>query len=176
VTARFSRTAETALRDAGWTPRRDVSTATAEAIRRTEQRVGAGGARLRSFAAAVAALNEFGGLAVVPTEPGIDQVPQPFAFDPLLAPVCAETLADVATVLGVPLYPLGVEGDLAALLAIDERGRVFSIDHTGEWFLGVTTDAAIETLVTGRRPPRLRDDGTWPDPAGTDEPPGRSAR
>ncbi|BCJ33269.1 hypothetical protein Athai_07720 [Actinocatenispora thailandica] len=162
MTARFGRTAETALRTAGWTPGRDVSAATAEAIRRTGERIGADGARLRAFPAAVTALNEFGGLAIVPREPGVDQVPQPFAFDPLLAPLCAETLADVSTVLGLPLYPLGVEGDVAALLAIDEQGRVFSIDHTGEWFLGATVDAAIETLVAGRRPPRLRDDGTWP--------------
>ncbi|MEV0839355.1 SUKH-3 domain-containing protein [Actinocatenispora sera] len=175
MTARFSRAAETALRTAGWAPGRDVSTATAEAIRRTDGRVGANGARLRSFPAAIAALNEFGGLAIVPREAGVDQVPQPFAFDPLLAPACAETLADVATVLGVPLYPLGVEGDAAALLAMDERGRVFSIDHTGEWLLGTTVDAAIETLVAGRRPPRLRDDGSLPD-AGTDELPGRPAR
>lgn len=41
------------------------------------------------------------------------------------------------------------------MLAIDTEGRVYSIDHTGDWFLGQDIDEALATLVTGTQPPRL---------------------
>ncbi|MCP2307278.1 hypothetical protein FHR36_000370 [Kitasatospora paracochleata] len=33
---------------------------------------------------------------------------------------------------------------------------MFSLDHTGEWFLGATIDLAISTLVLGLTPHLLR--------------------
>jgi hypothetical protein len=49
-----------------------------------------------------------------------------------------------------------------AVVAIDERGRVFVLDQAGEWFVGPTFDEALVGLLTGDGPAeRVRDDGTW---------------
>ncbi|MFC4148221.1 SUKH-3 domain-containing protein [Micromonospora mangrovi] len=72
----------------------------------------------------------------------------------------ADTLADFGGVLGVRLFPLGTErGD--SIIAVDEHGRIFALDQAGEWFLGPDIDAALTTLLLGRAPARVRDDGTW---------------
>lgn len=42
-----------------------------------------------------------------------------------------------------------------ATLAIDTEGRVYSLDHTGDWYLGPDLDTALGTLVLGTRPSRL---------------------
>ena len=59
------------------------------------------------------------------------------------------------------LTPIGDEGDGTGLLAIDGDGRVFLLDHAGDWFLGDTIEDALTTLVLGLQPPRVRRDGTW---------------
>jgi hypothetical protein len=72
----------------------------------------------------------------------------------------ADTLADFGALLGVRLFPLGTElGD--SIIAVDEQGRIFALDQAGEWFLGPDIDAALTTLLLGRAPARVRDDGTW---------------
>nr|WP_203777246.1 SUKH-3 domain-containing protein [Actinoplanes deccanensis] len=38
------------------------------------------------------------------------------------------------SIIGSRLFALGVEGDDEAILAIDQHGRVFSMDQGGEWF------------------------------------------
>jgi hypothetical protein len=51
-----------------------------------------------------------------------------------------------------------------AILAMDERGRMFALDQGGEWFLGDTIDVASMSRVTGAGPAeRVRDDGTRQD-------------
>jgi hypothetical protein len=52
--------------------------------------------------------------------------------------------------------PLGEEHGGQGLLAIDALGRVYSLDHSGEWYLGRTVDHAVTTLVRGTAPERLR--------------------
>jgi hypothetical protein len=149
---RFPAEVADVLRAHGWHEGRRVAEQTAEAIRLVGH---------EPFPAAVEALEEFGGVYVTQDGPGRELRRRPFAVDPTLAPPCAETLADLGRVLGVRLYPLGVEGDGDALLAIDERHRVFALDHAGEWFLGETPADAITALVSGVQPNRIRDDGTW---------------
>jgi hypothetical protein len=156
-----------ALMEAGW-----------HAGRTDEARARAWGLRLGSdpslrgrahafFPAALAALARFGGVRVEPVGEGEDVAPSGFALDPLLALHTVETLAALATRIGAPLTPLGVElgggspENAVAVLAIDERGRVFTLDHTGEWFLGESIEAALSTLVLGRLPARIRADGGW---------------
>lgn len=140
------------LRAHGWHEGRRATEATAEAVRQVPY---------EAFPAAVAALEEFGGLYVDQDGPGADLRLRPFAVDPTLVPPCGSALADTGRVLGTRLYPLGIEGDADALIVIDESGRVFALDHAGEWFLGATAADAITTLVTGTQPPRLTDTGTW---------------
>lgn len=161
---------EAVLRENGWTPDQDRTDQVQAVVEVVTAQVGARGARHEVFPAAVNALREFGGVYVVQDGPGVDLRRRPFAVDPAMASPSAETLADVAGALGTRLFPLGVEGDVASLLAVDEQGRVFAVDETGEWFLGDSLGVAITTLVLGTQPPRVRDDGTWErPPAGRSE-------
>jgi hypothetical protein len=144
-----------------WTDGRHVPELAAEMIRAACGHTSAGGARHTPFPAAERALTEFAGLYVDQGGPGVALRRPPFALDPAMAAPTATTLADFGQALGVRLFPLGVEGKGDALLAIDERGRVFALDPGGEWHLGDDLDAALTTLVTGTVPPRVRDDGTW---------------
>lgn len=137
------------LRGAGWS-----------AERRIDNPPGYGVSH-RIFPAASRALAEFAGLYVTQDGAGVALRRRMFALDPCMAAETVETLEAFAQVLGVSLFPLGVEGDGEAVLAIDERGRVFSLDHGGEWYLGADMGAALTTLITGTLPPRVSDDGTW---------------
>ncbi len=84
------------------------------------------------------------------------QARTPFRLDPRCGLHQPRTLADLGRALGTRLAPLGEEAYGRALLAIDEAGRVYSLDHAGEWFLGRSVDAAVGTLVLGLRQERLR--------------------
>ena len=70
-------------------------------------------------------------------------------------PEGVDVTADLGRALGTELAPLGEEGDHQAVLAMDAEGRVYSLDHTGDWYLGHDIDTALATLVTGTRPTRL---------------------
>ncbi len=72
----------------------------------------------------------------------------------------ADTLADFAAVIGARLFPIGTENQ-HSIIAVDEQGRIFALDQAGEWFLGADIDEALTTLLLGRAPARVRDDGTW---------------
>lgn len=153
---------EAVLREHGWEPGRRVVEQTTKAIDLVCDHVGRNGSRHQPFPAAAALLEEFGGLYVTsPDGPGRDLRRRPFAIDPTMAAATTETLADFGRVLGTRLFPIGVEGDGEAYLAVDEGGRVFALDHAGEWFLGASIREALVTLVHGVEPPRVRDDGTW---------------
>lgn len=159
--SRFPAEVEAVLKASGWYEGRQVPEASAEAIQIVSAQPGADGSRQVPFPAAEQALAEFGGVFVLQDEPGLELRRRPFALDPTLAAATAATLADLSRLLGVRLFPLGVEGDGDAVLTIDEQGRVFAFDHAGEWFLGPTLDAALTLLITGASPPRVRDDGSW---------------
>ncbi|MCX9189909.1 hypothetical protein C3Y87_00425 [Carbonactinospora thermoautotrophica] len=162
---RFPEQVAAVLREAGWAPgRRDE-----ERARRWGLELSAyaswDGRQHTFFAAAHDALAEFGGLAVKQSGPGAEVARSPFTLDPTRALHTAGTLAEFGRLLGTRLFPLGEEDDGTAYLAIDEGGRVFALDHAGEWYLGASIDEALVTLVTGRRPARVREDGTWAAPA-----------
>ncbi|WP_433530411.1 SUKH-3 domain-containing protein [Micromonospora sp. CA-263727] len=161
MTERFpSRVAET-LVAAGWSPgRRDDSRAREWALRIAAHATPEGRQHVVT-AAAVEAYAEFGGLRVRPQGEGEQIAPSDFHLDPFLVRHSVVTLAELAEVTGAPLTPLGEEGDGTGILAIDGQGRVFVLDHTGDWFLGGSLDEALGTLVLGRQPRRVRGDGTW---------------
>ncbi|MFF4233131.1 SUKH-3 domain-containing protein [Streptomyces sp. NPDC001820] len=154
-TTRFPVAVDAALREAGWQPGRwDIKLAEhwADTLRAYASPAGH---RHSVFPAAVEAWAEFGGLHVAAPGPGRQTAPTPVHFDPLAGLHLARTLADLGRALDTEMSPLGEEGDSQAVLAIDMDGRVYSLDHTGDWYLGPDIDRALATLVTGVQPPRL---------------------
>jgi hypothetical protein len=152
---RFPAAVDIALHEAGWQPgRRDIQQAEdwADTLR---AHVSPGGHRHAVFPAAVEAWAEFGGLRVRPTGAGRHIAPTPFDIDPLHGLHLARTLGGLGSSLGVEVCPLGQEADGQALLALDTEGRIYSLDHTGDWYLGRSVDEAITALVTGILPGRL---------------------
>ncbi|MYZ40185.1 MULTISPECIES: SUKH-3 domain-containing protein [unclassified Streptomyces] len=154
-TTRFPVPVDAALREAGWQPgRRDMRQAEewADALR---AHITPAGHRLSVFPAAVEAWAEFGGLRLTAPGPGRQIAPASVLIDPLAGLHLARTLADLGRSLDTEISPLGEENDGQAVLAIDATGRVFSIDHTGDWYLGPDLDQALGTLLTGMEPSRL---------------------
>ncbi|NVI30690.1 SUKH-3 domain containing protein [Streptomyces sp. CAI-17] len=159
-TTRFPITVDAALRAAGWQPGRwDIKQAEiwADTLR---AHTTPGGHEHTVSPAAVECWAEFGGLRIAPKGPGRQLTPSTFRIDPLAGLHMARTLADLGRALETELCPLGEEttADTTApqsLLAIDTEGRVYAIDHTGEWYLGPDIDAALTTLLSGAPPIRL---------------------
>lgn len=116
--------------------------------------------RHEPFAAAVRALTEFPSIVSDRRGPGQEVWISQFTTNPLRSAHSADTLADFGAVLGVRLFPMGSEHG-NSIIAVDEHGRIFALDQAGEWFLGDDVDAALTTLLQGRAPARVRDDGTW---------------
>ncbi|CAM5370536.1 MULTISPECIES: SUKH-3 domain-containing protein [Streptomyces] len=155
TTTRFPVAVDAALREAGWQPGRwDIRQAEewADALR---SHASPAGHRHAVFPAAVEAWAEFGGLRITAAAPGRHIAPTAVRIDPLSGLHLARTLGDLGRALETEVSPLGAEGEEQAVLAIDTEGRVYSIDHTGDWFLGQDIDEALATLVTGTQPPRL---------------------
>lgn len=154
-TTRFPVAVDAALRDAGWQPGRwDIKQAErwADTLR---AHVSPGGHRHVVFPAAVEAWAEFGTLLIAPPGPGRHTAPTTVRFDPLAGLHLARTLGDLGRALDTDIAPLGEEGDAQAVLAIDNEGRIYSLDHTGDWYLGPDLDQALTTLVSGIQPARL---------------------
>ncbi len=156
---RFPPAVDAALRAAGWFPGRwDISRAEvwADLLR---AHVTPGGHLHAVFPAAVEAWAEFGGLVLHPyapgADPGRDVAAGSLVVDPLRGLHLARTLADLGRALETEVCPLGEETEGGAHLAIDFQGRVYAIDHTGDWYLGHSVDQAVTTLLTGARPARL---------------------
>ncbi|WP_175411614.1 SUKH-3 domain-containing protein [Streptomyces sp. TRM64462] len=155
-TTRFSVAVDAALRAAGWQPGRwDIKQAEhwADTLR---AHVSPAGHRHSVFPAAVEAWAEFGDLHITTPGPGRQIAPTPVHIDPLAGLHLARSLADLGRALETQLAPLGAETpDHRAILAIDTEGRVYSLDHAGDWYLGPDIDHALTTLVTGTHPVRL---------------------
>ncbi|WP_306205988.1 SUKH-3 domain-containing protein [Actinoplanes sp. RD1] len=111
--------------------------------------------------AAIEAWSAFGGLAQAAGETGEEVAPRSFVIDPRRVRTSVATLTALGAAVGTPLTPLGEEGDGTGILSIDAGGRVFVSDHTGDWFLGPTVQAALDALSLGRAVDRVKADGTW---------------
>jgi hypothetical protein len=155
------RDVEAALRTAGWNPEaRDDARA-----RRWTLDVAAyatpDGRRHTVVPPAVEVFATFGGIELPAGDEGRDVAQSGFRIDPTRVLATVATLAAFGGILHTTLTPIGDEGDGTGVLAIDGDGRVFLLDHAGEWFLGDTIEDAMTTLVLGHQPPRVRRDGTW---------------
>ncbi|MFF2326947.1 MULTISPECIES: SUKH-3 domain-containing protein [unclassified Streptomyces] len=156
---RFPAAVDATLRTAGWQPGRwDIRQAEewADALR---SHASPAGHQHAVFPAAVEAWAEFGGLHITASTPGRQIAPAPVRIDPLRGLHLARTLGDLGRALDTEVSPLGEEGDGQAVLAIDIQGRVYSIDHTGDWYLGPDIDQALATLIGGIQPERLTPEG-----------------
>ncbi|MEV7450432.1 SUKH-3 domain-containing protein [Streptomyces nigra] len=154
-TTRFPVPVDAALRAAGWQPGRwDIKQAEiwADSLR---EHTSPAGHRHTVFPAAVEAWAEFGGLHITPAGPGRQIAPAALHLDPLHGLHMARTLGDLGRALDTDVSPLGTETDTDSLLAIDSEGRVYALDHTGDWYLGADIDQALAGLVTGLEPARL---------------------
>ncbi len=166
---RFPEEVAGALADAGWRPLHP-SVAEVLADGMMEDVVAMPGRRYRHqpFPAARAALMEFPGIFCGLRGPGVRRQVRWLNLEPAAAAHTADALGEFGEVLGVRLFPLGVEAKGDGILAIDERGRIFALDQGGEWFVGETLDAALINLLTGDGPAdRVHDDGTWGSGNGT---------
>ncbi|MET7300919.1 SUKH-3 domain-containing protein [Embleya sp. NPDC005575] len=158
---RFSTDVVHELKRAGWTVGRRRLTQAEAWARQISDHESPDGHRHSVFPAALVAWAEFGTLHFAIGGAGKDVLRRPFTIDPTRGLHLPRTLTDVGRALGTPLAPLGDEDDGSSYLAIDPSGRVFGLDHTGEWFIGSSMDVAISTLVLGLAPVRIRDDGRW---------------
>ncbi|MEU4569380.1 SUKH-3 domain-containing protein [Micromonospora sp. NPDC023956] len=157
---RFAPEVSHALVAAGWGRMDLVAEIVPAAIRETLG-IGTAAHRHQAFPAAQAALTDFLSLFSKRRGPGEQVWISRFTLSPLLGAHSADTLADFGAVLGMRLFPIGAERPPESILAVDELGRIFALDQAGEWFLGADIDAALTTLLLGRAPARVRDDGTW---------------
>ncbi|WP_431997280.1 SUKH-3 domain-containing protein [Streptomyces fungicidicus] len=154
-TTRFAVPVDAALRTAGWQPGHwDIKQAEiwADTLR---DHTSPAGHRHAVFPAAVEAWAEFGGLRISPGGPGRQIAPATLHLDPLHGLHMARTLGDLGRALDTEVSPLGAETDTQALLAIDTQGRIYALDHTGDWYLGPHIDHALTSLVSGTQPTRL---------------------
>ncbi|MEU6810855.1 SUKH-3 domain-containing protein [Streptomyces sp. NPDC046831] len=153
--SRFAVPVDAALRAAGWHPGRwDMKQAEiwADTLR---EHASPAGHRHTVFPAAVEAWAEFGGLHVTAAGPGRQVAPAALHLDPLHGLHMARTLGDLGRALGTDVCPLGAETDTESLLAVDAEGRVYALDHTGDWYLGPDVDQALSALISGIAPVRL---------------------
>jgi hypothetical protein len=157
---RFPAEVAEVLREAGWTGRRITDEQILETVEFVCGGFGRNGETIEAFPAAIDALTEFGGLYVVQSGAGRDLHRRSFAIDPIQVAATAETLADLSRMLGIKLFPIGMEGDHESVLAVDEAGRVWALDHAGVWHLGDSVAGAITTLVLGLQPHRLEEHRT----------------
>lgn len=145
-----------ALAAAGWHDGRDVKDEALSAVLKTVALVEpvADGRKWVFFPAAEQALREFHGLRIPAVGPGRDVASTGCVIDPVEARNALRPMTLLGESLGVRLFPLG-RTDADALLAVDEEGRLFSIDHGGRWQLGETVTEGLVALAEGQAPRRV---------------------
>ncbi|MEW2169057.1 SUKH-3 domain-containing protein [Streptomyces sp. NPDC007027] len=145
-----------ALTAAGWHDGRDVRDDAMSAALKTIALVEpvADGAAWVLFPAAEQALRAFYGLRISPTGPGRAVAATGCVVDPTEARSALRSFSLLGESLGSRLFPLG-RADTDALLAVDEQGRLFSIDHGGRWLLGDTVREGLTALAGGDAPHRI---------------------
>ncbi|MCM2417705.1 SUKH-3 domain-containing protein [Streptomyces sp. RKAG293] len=141
--SRFSPEVDVVLRESGWFPGRRTE------IFRWKVSV----PDFIWHAAAEKFLEEFGGINVHISGPGITCAREPFEIDPDLAIGEEGRFAELSELFGRRFFPLGEVGRGEFFLAIDEEGLMYLL-ATAVLSLGAA-DLALENLVTGVSAERL---------------------
>ena len=141
----FSDETSEVLRRAGWHENRRLADEVEGWSRQLSESDG-----FLMFPAARAALEEFGGLRLEPSGPGVDHARVSFELVPTLALGERDRFSLVEADLKEALYPLGEVGGGHAFLAVSTPGHVYLLtDELVE--IGASVAEAIENLVLGRR-------------------------
>ncbi|MGW7690555.1 SUKH-3 domain-containing protein [Streptomyces asiaticus] len=144
-----------ALVAAGWQPGRDAGNRALLGILETSSTVALDGVTAwQTFPAVEQAVREFYGLTVAPAGPGVDVAATGCVVDPSLGRHALRTFAAFEEGLGHRLFPFG-RTDADALLAVDDEGRLFAVDHSGWWLLGESAAEGLVSLAEGRAPRRV---------------------
>jgi SUKH-3 immunity protein len=152
---------EAALRSVGWDPQtRDEARASRWALMLAGYATPDGRSHT-IVPPAVEVFARYGGVEMPASDEGRQVAPGGFRLDPGRVQATVATLAALGATLHSKLTPIGDEGGGTGLLAIDGDGRVFVVDHTGDWFLGDTIEDALTALVLGIQPARIKKDGSW---------------
>jgi hypothetical protein len=69
----------------------------------------------------------------------------------------ASLIAELATGLGVGLFPVGYEESERGLILVDETGRWFHLHHTGGYFLGADEYDAFSRFLNDTEVPDAED-------------------
>jgi hypothetical protein len=148
-------TVEQSLAAAGWQPGRRHAVLAEEWADTLSGHRSPQGHPHSLFPAAFEVWAELGALRLLPAGPGRQYAAAPVALDPLRGLHWARTLGDLGRALDTRLCPLGEEEGGAALIALDTEGRLYCVDHTGDWYLGPDVLSGLTTLLTGAAPHRL---------------------
>ncbi|MDT0346961.1 SUKH-3 domain-containing protein [Streptomyces litchfieldiae] len=148
-------TVDQALAAAGWQPGRQHAARAEEWADVLSGHRSPQGHAHSLFPAAFEAWAELGELRIQPAGPGREFAASRLIIDPLRGLHWARTLGDLGRALDTRLCPLGEEADGTSLLALDPAGRLYCVDHTGDWYLGPDVISGLATLLTGAAPHRL---------------------
>lgn len=145
--ARFSCETETALREAGWTPDRQVDISAWVA---GWEKVG-----VSAHNAAQSFLREFGGLSVDISGPGITATRTPFELNPEECEGEADRFLDWSEDIGHSIFPIGIVDMGRYFLGIDENSGLYILEL---WVASYgQMPEAMDHLITGVRPEMIRE-------------------
>ncbi|MEC3952999.1 SUKH-3 domain-containing protein [Nocardia sp. CDC153] len=140
--AQFMDETERVLRASGWWPGRQVDT---NAWRERLERSG-----FKWSAAADRFLEEFGGLKVDISGPGITSAREPFELDPTLADGEDDRFAEWSEVIREPIAPVGELDSGRYLLGVSMSGDLYLV---ADWLASFgRTPQALESLILGKSP------------------------